>query len=103
MLRLTEEPGMVRGNEIHQLLDLILTVVGSENGAVVVKGNQPQRPQPLSQPVGQHGLFIWTEPDATMLVHEVGQRPISFGRKSGRERRMHSREPDPADCRLRNS
>ena len=103
MLRLAEEPRVVGGNEIHQLLDFIRALRGAEHGAVVVIGNEPQRPQALAQPVGQHGLLVRTEPDPAVLVHQSHQRPVGLGGKRGRERRMHSGEPDPRCCRLRSS
>ena len=43
-----QEPRVVRGNEIHQLLDFIRALRGAEHGTVVVIGNEPQRPQPLA-------------------------------------------------------
>ena len=103
MLRLAEEPGMVGGDEVHQLLDLVRTVPGSQHVAVIVKGIEPECAQPFSQPVGEHGLFVGAEPDMAVLVHQGHQRPVGLGRQSRRERRVHPRGREPSRRSLRSS
>ena len=103
MFWLAEELRVVGGNEIHQMLDFLRATVGPEHGAILIIASQPQRPQALAQPVGQHGVFVRAKLDTAVLEHQVRQCLVSPGRQSGRDGRIHAREPDPARSRLRSS
>ena len=81
MLRFAIETGVVGGDQIHQLLDLLSTLRRLEHGTVILVRFHFQCPQPFAQSIGKQGLLVRAKPDAAVFVNQVRQRPIGLAGK----------------------
>jgi hypothetical protein len=89
MIGLPVESGVVGGDKIHQMFDLLLGTGGFQQGTILVIGSNPQVFETLPETIGEEGLLVLTQVDPTVLIHQIHDGPVGLCRQGTIVERMH--------------
>ena len=79
MLHLAEKIRVVRGDQIHQLPQLLAAAVRIQQLAILLERIEVQLPEPLAQPARDQRLLVLAELDAAVRIDLLGDEPVGRG------------------------